>query len=73
VTHEQQIISGMAHTRIDAAKRALTEGETFTAKNHLRSAITKIEQIENIAPENQPQPQKRSTAFLEIEAKTETK
>lgn len=65
MTHEQQIIAGMAHTRIDAAKRALTEGETMTAKHHLKSAISKIEMVENIAPANPSSDQKCTGALLD--------
>lgn len=60
----------MAHTRIDAANRALADGETFIARHHLRSAIEKIEMLEGLAPQ-QPSPKQIGTgAVLEIEATT---
>lgn len=71
MTPEQKIIAGMAHTRIDAAKRALTAGETMLAKFHLNSAISKIEMVEKISPAAPAPDQKRSTAFLDIEATNE--
>jgi hypothetical protein len=70
MNHEQQIIAGMAITRMDAAKRALNEGETGIAKHHLRSAVEKIELIEGVAPQPTVSEQKRTGAFLEIATTT---